>query len=168
MKTVLSILLQAKATMCTVWGWILLAFTAFWDFIEPDAASLFIIVVAIVFDFLCAMLRCYKTKTHLQSLKGQGTFKKLLVYLPLLMVCFAIERTIHDSSFMVSKLLCAIAASCELWSASASLLIFYPEMPFLKLFRLQLRKEIEKKTGIKTDDIFKENEGDVEIIVTKK
>ena len=76
----------------------------------------------------------------------------------MLILLLLIERMIHEQTLIATRLACVLAAASELWSVSANMLIIKPDMPFLKIFRLQLKGEIEKKIGLSTDTIFKEKE----------
>jgi hypothetical protein len=65
-----------------------------------------------------------------------------------------IEKLIHDEWFIGFRIFCGIAAACELISTSALMLIVKPNMPFIRLFRLSLKGEIDKKLGVNTGKIL--------------
>ena len=76
----------------------------------------------------------------------------------------AIESIAHaEGTFVAVRTIAIFAAVCEFWSMSASMLIIYPNMPFLRIFRTQLKGEIAAKLSknIDVDDIFNDDtEGD--------
>jgi len=95
-----------------------------------------------------------KLKKFVLSEGFRETFNKITMYASMLLMVHAIVKSIHEEWFLATRLSCALAAACELWSISANMLIVKPDMVFLKLFRLQLKGEIEKKIGMNTDILF--------------
>jgi hypothetical protein len=73
-----------------------------------------------------------------------------------------IEKIVHEGTLYGLLISCAIAAACELWSISANMLIVKPDMPFLKIFRLQLKGEIENKLGKNFSVFFKDKNNEPE------
>ena len=71
---------------------------------------------------------------------------------------FCIEKVLHNGGLVGVKIVAVIAAACELWSMSASMLIVKPDMPFLKIFRLQLKGEIESKLGKNAVEILNDEQ----------
>jgi len=152
----LTIVEQSKTVFTTAWGWILICFSAFWSFIKPEVFAFAVVFLAIAFDLFWGVWSALKRKQFILSESLRETFKKVAIYGGSLFVVYAIEKALLDDWFIVTRTLCGFAAACELLSASASMLIIKPDMAFLKLFRLQLKGEIAKKTGINTDKIFDE------------
>jgi len=148
---------QLKTLFATLWGWILICFSAFWSFIKPEVFAFAVVFLAIAFDLFWGVWSSLKRKQFLLSESLRETFKKVAIYGGSLFVVYAIEKALLDDWFIVTRTLCAFASACELLSASASMLIVKPDMVFLRLFRLQLKGEIAKKVGVDTDEIFKDD-----------
>jgi len=141
----------------TIYGWALIASTTLLTIIKPETFPLLVVLVAIFLDFIWGILAAIKQKKPILSTRIKESFKKVFIYGSALLTILLIERIIHEEWEIATKISCVLAAACEFWSMSANMLIFKPDMPFLKLFRLQLKGEIEKKTGINTDKILKDD-----------
>jgi len=151
---ILSIAQHAKLVFTTLWGWILICFSAFWAFIRPEAFAFAAVFIAVVFDLIWGVASALKRKKFILSESLRDTFIKIAIYSSSLLFVYTIERVFHEEWLIVTRTLCAFAATCEFLSASASMLIIKPDMAFLKLFRLQLKGEIAKKMGRNAEEIF--------------
>lgn len=150
----LSIGCHLKLVFTTLWGWILILFSALWAFIKPEAFAFMVVAIAIGLDLFWGIASALKRNEFIFSETLRETFKKVAIYGSSLLVVYAIERILREDWLVVTRVLCVIAAACELISASASMLIVKPDMIFLRLFRLQLKGEIAKKVGLNAEDIF--------------
>lgn len=153
-----SILQHIKSLLSTGYGYFLSLLTMFWNFIHPEIYSFSIVGFAIVMDLLWGMIAAKKQKKFILSEAIRETFKKVSIYGSALLIIYCIERGVHDEWFIGTKVACAIAAGCELWSISALMLIVKPDMPFIRLFRLQLKGEMEKKIGHDISSILTDKE----------
>lgn len=149
------ILLNAKSVFTTIYGVICLAFAGLFGFIttewKPFAVLLFLIVVDLIFGILVAL----KNKKFILSTLMLNTVVKMGIYSTVFLCVGVLEAVIHDVGFIGLKIVALVGGACELWSVSANMLILKPNMPFLKIFRLQLKGEIESKVGKNVDDILK-------------
>ena len=149
------ILLNTKSIFTTLYGYICIGFAGIFGFIttewKPFAVLLFLIVVDLIFGILVAL----KSKKFILSTLMINTVIKMGVYSTVFLCVGVLEAIIHDTGFIGLKIVAAVAGACELWSVSANMLILKPNMPFLKIFRLQLKGEIESKVGKNVDDILK-------------
>jgi Flp pilus assembly protein TadB len=155
----ISMLFELKEIMHTLGGWVIVTVLMFWQFIQPGILSFAIVLVTLLFDFFWGCAASKKINKPILSGRMRDTLVKVAIYGSSLLVVFSIEKSIHEEWFIGTKVICAFAAACELLSASASMLIVKPDMPFLKLFRLQLKGEINKKMGINIDDVLTSEEG---------
>ena len=153
-----SILHHLKSILSTGYGYILSFFTMFWNFIQPEKYSFGLVGILILFDLIWGITVAIKLKKYTTSEAGRETFKKISIYAFALLSIYMIERVLHDEWFIATKVACAFAAACELWSISANMLIIKPDMPFLKIFRRQLKGEMENKIGCELTEILKEKE----------
>lgn len=149
------ILLNTKSIFTTLYGYICIGFVGIFGFIttewKPFAVLLFLIVVDLIFGILVAL----KNKKFILSTLMINTVVKMGVYSTVFLCVGVLEAIIHDVGFIGLKIVALVGGACELWSVSANMLILKPNMPFLKIFRLQLKGEIESKVGKNVDDILK-------------
>ena len=152
-------LTQLGNALSTVWGWVVLILTAAFTFIEPEKTSFIVVGGAVAADLFWGVIAAVKMNKFIMSAVFRETIKKVGVYSFALLGALAIEKITHtDGSFIAVRTIAVFAAVCEFWSMSASMLIVYPNMPFLKLFRGQLKGEIKSKVdkNINVDEIFKD------------
>ena len=150
------LILQLQSVLTTLWGWMLIFASAFWAFIKPEIYTFAIVGIVIIADLVFGIAVAKRQKKFILSESMRSTCVKVVIYATMLLLVHAIERMIHEHNLIATRLACVLAASCELWSISANMLILKPDLPFLRLFRLHLKGEIEKKTGINTDKLFKD------------
>lgn len=142
----------------SIYGFVLFAATFLFNLLEPEAFGFGVVFAAIVLDLVCGLAVAIKLKAFVLSKLLRDTSLKIGGYSFTLLMVFLIEDILHDGNFIGFKVAAAIAAACELWSMSASILIIYPNFPFLKILRLQLKGEIESKTGKNLDHILNDKD----------
>lgn len=152
-----SILFQIKEILSCTYGWLLIIVNCIFMFFAPEKASFIVVGLLILADLIWGVLASLKLKKFILSKALRETFKKVNIYSFALAGAYLIELIIHDSGFIGIKVLALLAACCELWSMSASMLIIKPDMPFLRIFRLQLKGEMESKVNKNLDKILKED-----------
>lgn len=157
-RQMLSILSHVRCLCTTFYGWLIWLVTLLWNFISPEVYSFSVVGLTILSDLIWGMIVARKQKKFILSGAIRDTFIKVNMYGCALFIIYAIERGLHDEWFIGTKVACAVAAGCELWSISASMLIVKPNMPFIRLFRLQLKGEMEKKVGHSLDNILTDKE----------
>lgn len=153
-------LTQLGNALSTVWGWVVLILTAAFTFIEPEKTSFIVVGGAVAADFFWGVIAAVKMNKFIMSAAFRETIKKVGIYSFALLGALAIEKITHtEGSFIAVRTIAVFAAVCEFWSMSASMLIVYPNMPFLRIFRSQLKGEIESKLSknVDIDEIFKDN-----------
>lgn len=135
-----------------VWGWCITLCTAFVDFLGDEKTSFLVVFVAIQLDLVWGMAAAVKKGEYILSEAIRETFTKMLAYGSVLALVLLIERLTHDGTFIATRVLCVVAASCELWSVGANILIVKPGFPFIRLFRKYLSGEISKKLNITVEE----------------
>lgn len=152
---------QLYKIFSTAYGWFLAAIAATITFFRPEAWSFGVVAAALILDLAWGVAAARKMKKFILSKALRETFKKISIYGSALLIVFLAEMLL-ETSFLAIKATAVFAAACELWSMSASMLIVKPDMPFLRIFRLQLKGEIQSKLNksIDFDDIFKEEKED--------
>lgn len=158
MTTVEKILSNVVNAMQTVYGWFLALLAGFITFLQPEQWAFIVVGFAILADLIWGILAAIKLKKFILSKALRETIKKVGIYSFAMIGVLAIERITHqDGHFIAVKGIAMFAAVCEMWSMSASMLIIKPDMPFLKLFQVSLKGEIESKINknIDIDEILK-------------
>ena len=145
----------------TMLGWLIAICTALITFISPEKTSFIVVGFAILADLTWGIISALKLKKFFLSMALRDTIKKVGIYSFALLGAMAIEYIAHaEGTFIAVRTIAIFAAVCEFWSMSASMLIIYPNMPFLKIFRGQLKGEIESKLSknVDIDEIFKDDD----------
>lgn len=138
------------------WGLALFSFIVAW--LGDSATSFACVGLAVVIDAIWGVAVSVKRGDFVLSHLLRETMNKLFIYSTTLCMVLFIERSINEDWYIATKIVCAIASSCELWSICANILIIKPNTPFIKLFRRYLAGEISKKIGITVEEFNKENE----------
>jgi len=144
---------KVPAIFTTLYGWILLAFSSLLTFISPHEQAFLVVFVCVFIDLIWGVWAAVKQGRYATSEGFRETAKKIAIYATMLIPILLIERLLVDEWFVTIRVACALAAACELWSASANMLIVKPNMTFIKLFRVYLKGEIEKKLNTKFKDL---------------
>lgn len=155
----------------TMLGWFIAICTALITFISPEKTSFIVVGLAILADLFWGIAAAIKMKKLFLSTALRDTVKKIGIYSFALLGAMAIEYIAHaEGTFIAVRTIAIFAAVCEFWSMSASMLIIYPNMPFLRTFRSQLKGEIESKLSknIDIDEIFKEENNEFHRIHKRK
>lgn len=135
-----------------VWGWIITLFVGFVNFLGDEKTAFLVVFIAIGFDLIWGMAAAVKRGEYILSEAIRETFTKTFAYGSVLVLVLLIEKLTHDGTFIATRVMCVIAASCELWSVCANILIVKPDFPFIRLFRKYLAGEISKKLNITTEE----------------
>lgn len=138
------------------YGLLITVATAALNFFKPEKFAFTVVLVAIFLDAVFGVWAAITQKKFVLSKLGRVTFLKISAYFGALVMLYMVEKLLHDSGFFGIKLAAAIAAACEFWSMSASILIIWPKAYFFRIVRRQLRGEIESKLGKPVDDILEE------------
>lgn len=141
----------------TFYGWLLAGLTVAFNFFMPEIYAFGVVLVAILLDaFFGLSVALVERKDFALSKLGRVTLFKISAYFASLVLVYMVEKLAHDGGFIGVKVVAGWAAACEFWSMSASILILWPEAPFFKIMRKQLKGEIASKLGVEPDDVFKD------------
>ena len=158
-----AILLQAqgiwehvKQVLSNIYAAASIAIASIFSFVFSDWLPFVIVGAFILLDLFWGVVASVKLKNFILSKFLINTIIKVGIYSFAFLGIGLLEKIIHESGFIGLKIACFIAGACELWSMSANMLIVKPNMPFLKIFRMQLKGEIESKIGKNCDDILEE------------
>ena len=122
---------KLSEALSTMWGWLLCAALLVMNFIVGYEKMVGFTVMAIVLDAVWGIAASLIQKRFALSELARDTFAKLAVY-----------GTAVFGIILV-----------ELWSMSASMLICFPNMPFLKILKKALAGEIASKLNVKPEDV---------------
>jgi hypothetical protein len=145
-----------------VYGQLLLLVCSVFSFAFEEKVAFMIVFLSVVGDLFWGIIASLKLKKFVLSSAIRETLVKVGIYAFALSGIAMIEKILHGGLLCGLLISCAIAAACELWSISANMLIVKPDMPFLKIFRLQLRGEIENKLGKNFSAFFKDKNNEPE------
>lgn len=145
----------------TTYGWLIALVTFVFNYFSPEGYAFTVVLVAVLFDAFFGICVAIKLDKFILSKLGRVTLVKMTSYAAPLIVLYMMEKLTHDSGLILVKVAAGWAAACELWSMSAHILILWPDSPFFKLFRKQLKAEIAAKLGDPMDDIFKDEENNL-------
>ena len=156
-------IIQLNNALSTAYGWMLAMVSTLIAFVTPEKVSFLVVGGAILADLFWGIVASLKLKKFILSVALRETIKKIGVYSFALLGAMSIEAIAHiEGTFIAVRTVAILASVCEFWSMSASMLIVYPNMPFLKLMRWQLKGEIESKISriMNVDDIFNDDTND--------
>ena len=116
-----------------------------------------IVVIASVIDLVCGIAVAIKRKKFAQSELMRQTVEKIVVYGLALLVFLCIDKVVEaETSFSIdvtAGIVGVIITVTETWSFLASLLILFPNNPFLKMIQKALVGEIARKLGCEESEV---------------
>jgi phage-related holin len=149
-----SIVDHLRCILSTVYGWLSATGVFLLHFFAPAGYPFIVVGILVIIDLCWGIAVSLKKGEFAYSEGIRETCKKIAIYASCLVSVFIVER-IFNSGIAVTSVAAALAGACEIWSFSASILIIAPNCPFIRLFREQLRGEMEKKLGRNINDILK-------------
>lgn len=139
--------------LSTVWGWILCLLMILVDYVTGYGTMVDIAVMAVVMDGAWGIASSLKQGNFALSELARDTLAKLAVYGCAILSFIGVDKLLGVGSGLTTSIICACIVLVELWSASASMLICFPRMPFLQLLKKALVGEIARKLNIEPKDV---------------
>lgn len=144
--------------LSSAWGWIgsvvVFGITYLVGWLgDARGACLGLVLFAVVLDLLWGMASSHKRRTFALSIGFTKTAIKFAIYLSILMVVAAAEKTLSDNWCILFRATSAILVSAEGISICGHILIIKPDTPVIRLLWKVLRSEIARKTGVKVEDV---------------
>ena len=130
----------------TVQGWIVAGILFVLDFIAGHELAVGLVVFVTLMDAVWGITVSVKRKKFALSELARLTVGKLAVYGCAMLAFIGLDKMIGMT--LTASVIGAAITLVELWSASASMLILFPNFLFLKLLRKALTGEIASKLGI--------------------
>lgn len=117
----------------------------------------YIVLIASLIDLVCGIATARRKGKFTQSELLRQTVEKLVVYGLALVVFLCIDRLIEaETNFTIditAGLVGVVITLTETWSFLASLLILFPENPFLKFMQKYLIGELARKLGCEESEV---------------
>lgn len=141
--------------LSSAWGWLLLFIMFLLDFLTGYKVMVSFVTFAVALDAGWGIASSLKQHKFTLSELGRESFSKLAVYGTVILLFIFIDKTIGINNGLTTGIICAGIILVELWSTLASMLICYPNMPFLQLLKKALVGEIANKLGVQVSDVEK-------------
>ena len=135
----------------TIAGWFVGVILFLADFIGGHELAVGLVVFVTLMDAVWGITVSIKKKRFALSELARLTIGKLAVYGCALLTFIGLDKMIGMtlSASIISTAICLV----ELWSASASMIILFPNFFFLKLFKKALTGEIASKLKIPEEEV---------------
>lgn len=137
----------------TVQGWIVAGVLFLLDFIAGHELAVGLVVAVTLMDAIWGITVSIKRKKFALSELARLTVGKLAVYGCAMLAFIGLDKMIGMT--LTASVIGAAITLVELWSASASMLILFPNFLFLKLLRKALTGEIASKLGVEPEEVEK-------------
>ena len=137
----------------TFYGWILALMTLIIEYFSPHSLVIQLVVAATIMDAVWGIAVSIKEGKFTLSELMRNTIGKLAVYGTVLFAFVGLDK--FTDSTISTKIIGGAIMLVELWSSSASMLILFPDFPFLKLLTKALKGEIASKLNISADEVEK-------------
>ena len=84
---------------------------------------------------------------------ARNTYSKLSVYGCCIVLFIGIDKMVGSDTGITTSAICIGIVLVEAWSTCGSMIICYPDLPFLKLLKKALTGEIARKLNVPTDKV---------------
>lgn len=144
---------KLSEVLSTVWGWFLCTVLLVMNFIIGYEKMVGFTVAAIVLDAVWGIAASLIQKRFALSELARDTFSKIAVYGTAVFIFILVDKLVGVNSGLTTSVICIGIILVELWSMSASMLICFPNLPFLKLLKKALAGEIASKLNVRPEDV---------------
>lgn len=144
---------KLSTILSTVWGWVLCIALMVTNFIIGYEKMVGFTVTAILLDAVWGIAASLIQRRFALSELARDTFSKLAVYGTAIFVFILIDKLVGVNSGLTTSVICIGIILVELWSIAASMLICFPNMPFLKILMKVLVGEIANKLNVRPDEV---------------
>lgn len=140
------------AAISSAYGKVLAIALCLCEYFAEHKFVVFLVVATTFMDAIWGISVSIKEKKFTLSELLRNTIGKLAVYGCALFVFVGLDKFIDST--VTAKVIGGAICLVELWSSSASMLILFPDFPFLKLMYKSLTGEIASKLGIPEDEVM--------------
>lgn len=135
----------------TVQGWFVAILIFLADYIAGHELAVGLVIAVTIMDAVWGITVSVKKKRFALSELARLTVGKLAVYGCAMMAFIGLDKMIGMT--LSASIIGAAITLVELWSASASMLILFPNFLFLRLLKKALTGEIAAKLKISEEDV---------------
>lgn len=146
-------LIKLLEALSTAWGWVLWGLMFIVNLIVGYKTMVSFVVLAVVLDAIWGIASSIKQHKFTLSELGRNSLGKLAVYGTAILLFILIDKLLGINNGLPTSVICVSIILVEIWSTSASMLICFPNMPFLKLLKIVLRGEIASKLNVSPAEV---------------
>lgn len=131
-----------QAILSTFSGWVSLLGVFLANFFAGYQSAIEAVVIVVTLDLAWAIASAIKRGTFAYSYLGKESVNKLSVYGSVIVGFVVLDKLVGMALPVTTIVVCLLISLVELWSMAGSMLIVFPNMPFLRLLRPILRGEM--------------------------
>ena len=150
-------LTKLSDAMQHIWAWFAAIGLFIVDIFAGHAFIVNLVVTVTIMDAIWGVAVSLKNKKFFLSELARQTIGKIAVYGCALFGVAGIDLCVHNQTGLEMAITTAIIGVVivltELWSSSASMLILFPDFPFLRLLQKSLTSEIARKLGVPEEEV---------------
>ena len=135
-------LFKLQAILSTFSGWVSLLGVFLANFFAGYQSAIEAVVIVVTLDLAWAIASAIKRGTFAYSYLGKESVNKLSVYGSVIVGFVVLDKLVGMALPVTTIVVCLLISLVELWSMAGSMLIVFPNMPFLRLLRPILRGEM--------------------------
>jgi len=146
---------KIQMILSTESGWLSLMGMMIANYFAGYRLSVSLVVLLVFLDLVWGIASSIKQGSFAKSELARDSISKISVYGCSIISFIAIDKLVGIGSGITTTIICAVIMLVELWSMIASMLIVFPNMPFLRVIRPVLLGEIANKLRMSEDDVKK-------------
>ena len=131
-----------QAILSTFSGWVSLLGVFWANFFAGYQSAIDAVVIVVTLDLAWAIASAIKRGTFAYSYLVKESVNKLSVYGSVIVGFVVLDKLVGMALPVTTIVVCLLISLVELWSMAGSMLIVFPNMPFLRLLRPILRGEM--------------------------
>lgn len=139
--------------LSTSWGWLLGIIMFIVNLVVGYEAMVSFVVLAVAVDAFWGIASSLKQHKFTLSELGRNSLGKLAVYGTSMLLFIIIDKLLGINNGLPTNVICVSIILVEAWSTSASMLICFPNMPFLQLLKRALTGEIASKLNVPPSEV---------------
>ncbi len=126
---------KLQAILSTFSGWVSLFGVVLANFFARYQSAIEAVVIVVTLDLALTIASAIKRGTFAYSYLGKESVSKLSVYGSVIVGFVVLDKLVSMALPVTTIVVCLLISLVELWSMAGSMLIVFPNMPFLRLLR---------------------------------
>ena len=126
---------KLSVVLSTAWGWAVCVGLIVANFLAGYETMVGFTVAAVVMDAAWGIASSVKQGRFTKSELMRDSLSKLAVYGSVILLFILIDKLLGVGNGLSTSVICICIILVELWSTAASMLICFPNMPFLQLLK---------------------------------